>query len=722
MEVSNSPVFQEYFVKWAGYDSDANSWEPAENVKQCDRLLASFWKHVGTDDEDYSIGYEVDAGEDWINKEKRYFAETFVKPSRRKAEKEAKKKEKEQTRRGSKLATPHDNVNDSESSNDEPLAKRLSKKGAKRKALHIDTESESDPEDPLQRHGEVASGSKAIAPPIKETRKWPTQVKRQDSSSTTPVIPKVAPVRTHQDQRVNPLVKPMNLPAQSVEGGSLLTTKQRIAAGMPPPLTGPKPLQTMPPKKSLSSLSFKKSKPPISVAIQAKDSTRTSSALVTSPGSPIAQPVNVTDKADLHASPEPMDEDQPTDLFGSFPEVSVPPSRRIEMLAAPLPPKRPEEIDAERFLQTVNIPALSAPLEHISETLPVHSATRTTEVVKPLAMPKIPKKWKWIGELFISSSGNKAELLCLVTIADPTGMSNSSHISLLMSAQDSIWISKLHPIMDLSSIIRACGTPQYFGQLDSNEPGDEVLIQGLKHHMTNQALAAIVPLVLDDDEVAVLIVFPATQLGLAKVLEVPEYLTSETPLLVVLLPLLVPSFKASKDAGWRYVHTVMQSLSSCKSVDMGHELPRRTMLSQATSLLGFPKSLLDFLSSSTTPKAYSIWPFPTQSSSGLDTALLQHILRFTKATSARLEDDVRVVFICNRNLETLHTMPSLVSKQVNSPETQFWTYGYSTSVTSSRWGLQEIFPLGGLITFTPTALAEDPVGCCQLMSQVVDHP
>jgi hypothetical protein len=205
-------------------------------------------------------------------------------------------------------------------------------------------QSESDPEDPLQRHGEVASGSKAIAPPIKETRKvttgtwpsyldaypmqWPTQVKRQDSSSTTPVIPKVAPVRTHQDQRVNPLVKPMNLPAQSVEGGSLLTTKQRIAAGMPPPLTGPKPLQTMPPKKSLSSLSFKKSKPPISVAIQAKDSTRTSSALVTSPGSPIAQPVNVTDKADLHASPEPMDEDQPTDLFGSFPEVSVPPSRR----------------------------------------------------------------------------------------------------------------------------------------------------------------------------------------------------------------------------------------------------------------------------------------------------------------------------------------------------------------------------------------------------------
>ncbi|KIK98503.1 hypothetical protein PAXRUDRAFT_674090 [Paxillus rubicundulus Ve08.2h10] len=336
-------------------------------------------------------------------------------------------------------------------------------------------------------------------------------------------------------------------------------------------------------------------------------------------------------------------------------------------------------------------------------------------------MPKIPKKWKWTGELFISSSENKTELLCLVTIADPTGMSNSSHISLLMSAQDSIRIPRLHPIMDLSPIIRACGTPQYFGQLNSNEPGDEVLTQGLKHHMANQALAATVPLLLDDDEVAVLIVFPATQLGLAKVLEVPEYLTSGTPLLVVLLPFLVPSSKASKDVGWRHVHTVTQSLSSCKAVEMGHELLRGTILSQATFLLGFPKSLLDFLSSSSTPKTYSIWPLPAQSS-GLDTALLQHILRSTKATFARLEDDVRVVFICNRNLETLHTMPSLVIKRANSPETQFWTYGYSTRVTSSRWGLQEIFPLGGIMTFTTTALAEDPVGCCQLMSQVIDHP
>jgi len=86
---------------------NACSWEPTANVQQCDRLLASFWKHVGTDDNDYEIGYEVAADKNWISpcsitlslphsqpfpdKEKRYFQETFVKPPKRKSDKVRKK-------------------------------------------------------------------------------------------------------------------------------------------------------------------------------------------------------------------------------------------------------------------------------------------------------------------------------------------------------------------------------------------------------------------------------------------------------------------------------------------------------------------------------------------------------------------------------------------------------------------------------------------------------
>jgi hypothetical protein len=43
-----------------------SSWEPAENVEQCDRLLRSFWKHVGMDNADYTPGDHFNAEKWWI--------------------------------------------------------------------------------------------------------------------------------------------------------------------------------------------------------------------------------------------------------------------------------------------------------------------------------------------------------------------------------------------------------------------------------------------------------------------------------------------------------------------------------------------------------------------------------------------------------------------------------------------------------------------------------
>lgn len=90
------------------------SWEPDENVKDCTRLLESFWKHIGLDDKDYPAGYEVEAKPRWIGKssnlskrhpsqsrvfeekEKRYFAEEYIRTQNlektRKAEEKAKRK------------------------------------------------------------------------------------------------------------------------------------------------------------------------------------------------------------------------------------------------------------------------------------------------------------------------------------------------------------------------------------------------------------------------------------------------------------------------------------------------------------------------------------------------------------------------------------------------------------------------------------------------------
>jgi hypothetical protein len=56
------------------------SWEPSGNVEGCDRLLASFWKHVGTDDDDYEEGYMIEAKHEWIGDLTFFSSPTFVYP------------------------------------------------------------------------------------------------------------------------------------------------------------------------------------------------------------------------------------------------------------------------------------------------------------------------------------------------------------------------------------------------------------------------------------------------------------------------------------------------------------------------------------------------------------------------------------------------------------------------------------------------------------------
>ncbi|KAJ7869603.1 hypothetical protein B0H14DRAFT_2571781 [Mycena olivaceomarginata] len=57
--------------KWAGYDSDEDSWEPTENVEACQVLLRRFWNEIGLDDNDYGHGHVVMASKEWIELERR---------------------------------------------------------------------------------------------------------------------------------------------------------------------------------------------------------------------------------------------------------------------------------------------------------------------------------------------------------------------------------------------------------------------------------------------------------------------------------------------------------------------------------------------------------------------------------------------------------------------------------------------------------------------------
>jgi hypothetical protein len=68
-EKDNRSVFAYYHFPWSLIycHNIVLSWEPEENLASCQRLIQSFWQHIGHDDQDYPVGYQVHAELEWIS-------------------------------------------------------------------------------------------------------------------------------------------------------------------------------------------------------------------------------------------------------------------------------------------------------------------------------------------------------------------------------------------------------------------------------------------------------------------------------------------------------------------------------------------------------------------------------------------------------------------------------------------------------------------------------
>ncbi|EKM60867.1 uncharacterized protein PHACADRAFT_204012 [Phanerochaete carnosa HHB-10118-sp] len=838
----NSAGDWDYYVRWAGYGPEADSWEPSENVEGCDRLLKSFWKHVGTDDNDYEEGCVFEAEPEWIEKEKEFFHAHFGEP-----EEVIRKKKKRQgsgtqksvigkaiMRKNAKGKTTlkKPTIENSESSDSEDDVPVTSKASSSKRGRQYQSDSASSSEDsdkPLRKaprkfsvskpkatkqdsisatkpskgkeparprpstpeHDPLFSEPSSPAMTVEKKLSEPTPTAPTSAANNVPLPPKSA-APNHKNRE--PKVKLMTLPMGS-DAANFTETKRRLAertgtvaksASAPGPTPQPPAGQANTKKDPLKNLSFKKNKsvsgsiqrtsptsPVVSQAGPSQDPRRPAATgwFPSGPQEPqtVESPVaEVGGGWGREQSPAPTGgwgagagwgrgqspvtggwgntvgsgsadwtaPQQNSNAANSVPVDRPPDPRKAAMARRQPSPQEQQKKAAENFLASIMPEQLAAPMpEPTGNEMDVDAPAAPPPVTKKPDLPqtRIPKKWQWGGELYMETARNRAipaARLCNISLSEPTEpRPGGIRLNLCCTAEIStLRLEKLHDITDVYLLLRACAPIQQHCKVSHRAIEDEATFNAFATYLSRRRQFTYARVHMDNNQVGVLLLVPTASHNICKALKVPEQLRQHA-LIAVLIPwkLTVEQYQKYE---WQAAHGrlnlddghISLELGS-KISDLSKKLTANPQLAQGLRLHHFNAADYDFFTRGV--RKYCIWHYPSDGSPtdlGFETRLLVAILDEWNAERAGYKEDTRVVFVHVGSLHELHKLQALALRRYKRPELRFYSYGTHASVPPGRWGVREIYPVGGVATFSAKAILQDPFKVYELIEQFDEHP
>ncbi|KAG8816746.1 hypothetical protein FRC17_000205 [Serendipita sp. 399] len=100
-------------------------------------------------------------------------------------------------------------------------------------------------------------------------------------------------------------------------------------------------------------------------------------------------------------------------------------------------------------------------------------------------------------------------------------------------------------------------------------------------------------------------------------------------------------------------------------------------------------------------------------------ALIEIMKKLGIPSKKPISGDANIVFIHNESWEMLKHFKGLGNRK-SRPEVWFYAYGPCHALDPSLWGIREIFKRGGILTFTSSAISEDPVGFRYVLKRITD--
>ncbi|KIP11426.1 hypothetical protein PHLGIDRAFT_474501 [Phlebiopsis gigantea 11061_1 CR5-6] len=233
---------------------------------------------------------------------------------------------------------------------------------------------------------------------------------------------------------------------------------------------------------------------------------------------------------------------------------------------------------------------------------------------------------------------------------------------------------------------------------------------------------------MDDEQVGLLLVFTPSSTEVCSTLKLPSRFRT-SPIIAALVPWKL-NVKQYRENEWQRAQDGLKSSDGrieAKLAESIGKLPKavtaKPQYARGLRIHQFTPAEYDFFKRA--PRRYCIWNMPsdgTMKEPGFETKALVAVLNAWKAEEVGYKVDVRVVFVHVGALRSLQKLEALAMRRAKRPEMRFYTYGTHHSVHPERWGIKEIFPLGGVVTFTAKAILEDPFEVYRLIEQISQHP
>lgn len=243
------------------------------------------------------------------------------------------------------------------------------------------------------------------------------------------------------------------------------------------------------------------------------------------------------------------------------------------------------------------------------------------------------------------------------------------------------------------------------------------------------------PIILDDNVIGYLLFFHSSFTQMKTLLHVPAHVSNPDGLIVALLPWTLSPDQIAASPRSIKLPPLMKQVQSETS------LVRNPYYHHGIRNLAFPNQLFDFFSQRA-PLAYTIWAdtLPGMRKVTMEVKMLEEIMKEARGKRLPEASACRVLFVHFEALRTLHRIPGLARRRAEQPELTFYTFGTQPGLSPDSWRIQEIYPmgrfcsftshirlltyltLGGVVTFTASAILQDPVSFRHRIEQISKHP